>query len=150
MKKKFLHNSWVEFIIRWCLGLIFIYASFHKIADPAGFAKIIYGYSLFPGEIINLLAIVLPFIELVAGIALVSGFWPRSAAIIINGMLAAFMIAIAINLIRGHEFDCGCFSPGSNGQLLTGEQLLVRDIVWFSLGLFIIVFNEKRKYSVTD
>ncbi len=150
MDKKNLNNKWMELIARWTLGLVFIYASSHKIVDPAGFAKIIYGYKLFPVEIINLLAIILPFIELVSGVALLTGFWPRSAAIIINGMLFAFIVAISINLIRGHEFDCGCFSLGNQKHSLTGGQLLVRDIIWFFIGLFIILFNQKRKYSITD
>ncbi len=150
MVKEILNNKWLELISRWTLGLVFIYASSHKIVDPAGFAKIIYGYKLFPVEIINLLAIMLPYIELISGLALITGFWPRSAAIIINGMLFAFIVAISINLIRGHDFDCGCFSLGNQKQSLTGGQLLVRDIIWFFIGLFIIFFNQKRKYSITD
>ncbi len=149
MIKKLMANAWVELLLRWILGAVFITASFHKIIDPAAFAKIIYGYKLFPSEVINFFAILLPIIELTCGIALVLGVWPRSAAIIINGMLLAFIIAISTNLIRGHEFDCGCFSFGDGQQTLTGFDLLIRDLFWFSTGLFLIFFKQKRKFSIT-
>ena len=99
-------NSWIELAARWILGLTFIYASFHKIISPADFAKIVYGYALFPEALINLIAIMIPFLELIAGLALIIGFYPRSAAIIINGLLVAFIVVLSINLVRGHEFDC--------------------------------------------
>ena len=150
MINNILKNPWLELILRWTLGVVFIAASFHKIIDPAEFARIIYGYKLFPGEVINSLAILIPFIELTCGIALVLGVWPRSATIIINCMLFAFIVAISINLIRGHEFDCGCFSFGDQQQSLTGVDLLVRDIIWFIAGLFLIFFKQKRKLSLTE
>jgi hypothetical protein len=56
-----LRNSWVELAFRWILGLTFVYASYHKILVPADFAKIIYGYDLFPEILINLIAIVVPY-----------------------------------------------------------------------------------------
>ena len=42
------NNTWFELVVRWFLGTIFLYASIHKIASPEQFAKIIYGYYLFP------------------------------------------------------------------------------------------------------
>ena len=57
----------VLFLIKIVLGSTFIYASWHKIADPAGFATILYGYGLFPDLSINILAITIPFLEIVAG-----------------------------------------------------------------------------------
>lgn len=148
MIKNLFSNAWLELILRWFLGIVFISACIHKIIAPGDFAKIIYGYKLFPAEVINFFAILLPFIELVCGVALITGIWPRSASIIINGMLLAFIIAISINLIRGHEFDCGCFSFG-NQQNSDGLSLLIRDILWFIVGLFLIFYHRKRKFTMT-
>ena len=119
--RSILQNSWIELAARWILGLTFIYASYHKILAPADIAKIVYGYDLFPNGAINLIAIVLPFIELIAGLALILGIYPRSAILIINGMLVAFIIVLSINLIRGHEFDCGCFSAKEAGFLSSAK-----------------------------
>ena len=139
------NNSWIELAARWILGLTFIYASIHKIAAPAEFAKIIYGYDLFPAVFINLIAIIIPFLEMVTGLALVIGFYPRSAAITLNALIFAYIIALAINLIRGHEFDCGCFAVGQSGYSSSSEVSLVRDIIYFVLGLQIIFYSGVRR-----
>jgi uncharacterized membrane protein YphA (DoxX/SURF4 family) len=141
-------NSWVELAARWILGLTFVYASSYKILSPADFAKIIYGYNLFPVVLINLIAIILPFIEFMAGLTLIFGIYPRSAAIIINGLLLAFIVALSINLIRGHEFHCGCFSAGESGHTETPEGTIVRDIIFFIIGLQVIFFSGIRKISI--
>ncbi len=138
-------NAWAELTARWILGVTFLLACGHKIVNPAQFAKIIYGYYLFPGSTINVIAILVPFLELFCGLALIFGLFPRSAALILNGLLLAFIIAMSINLIRGHEFDCGCFSFGGSDQAFSVVQLLVRDIVCFFLGLYVLLFDKRRK-----
>jgi uncharacterized membrane protein YphA (DoxX/SURF4 family) len=145
MRQSIKNNNWIELTVRWILGITFIYASFHKIISPADFAKIVYGYDLFPEIFINLIAIVIPFLELVAGFALIVGFYPRSAAIIINALLLAFITMLAINLIRGHEFDCGCFSAGQSGYTSSSEVTLVRDVIYFILGMQIVLFEGRRR-----
>jgi len=143
--KNSLKNSWIELAARWILGATFIYASYSKILAPAVFSKIIYGYGLFPEILINLLAIILPFVELIAGLALIIGFYPRSAALIINAMLLAFIISLSINIIRGHEFDCGCFAIDANSQSTFSGPLLIRDIIYFSLGIYVFLFRNPRR-----
>ena len=139
------NNNWIELAVRWILGITFIYASFHKIISPGDFAKIVYGYGLFPEMFINLIAIIIPFLELVAGVALIIGFYPRSAAIIINALLLAFITVLAINLIRGHEFDCGCFSVEQSGYASSPKVTLVRDVIYFVFGMQIVLFKGNRR-----
>lgn len=146
--KDLVESTWTDLILRWMLGLVFIYASYHKIADPAAFAKIIYGYGLFPEKTINLIAIIVPFAELIAGLALIGGIYVRSAALIIEGMLLAFIVVISVNLIRGHEFDCGCFSFGETEHASSAMQLLIRDIIYFVLGLKPLLHTGQRKWCV--
>ncbi len=148
MFKKILNNSLFELVVRWFLGIIFLYASYHKIVSPAHFAKIIYGYYLFPDVSINIIAIVLPFLELFSGLALILGIYPRSAAVIINGMLLGFIIALSINMIREQQFDCGCFSFDEGGHALTAGQMLVRDIIFFVLGLYVLFFDNYRRWCL--
>ena len=145
MQQSIKNNSWIELTARWILGITFIYASLHKIISPADFAKIVYGYDLFPEMFINLIAIVIPFLELVTGFALIIGLYPRSAAIIINILLLFFITVLAINLIRGHEFDCGCFSAGQSGYTSSSEVTLVRDVIYFILGMQIVLFEGHRR-----
>ena len=135
----------LELTFRWVLGWIFIISSFHKIVAPAGFAKIIYGYYLFPAATINLIAIILPFLELFTGLALIFGYYPRSAALIVSGMLIAFIIAVSINLARGHQFDCGCFSLSQSDLPTSARQVLIRDIFLLLFSLHIVFYRHNRK-----
>lgn len=143
-------NPWLELVFRVLLGAMFIYAGFSKLTEPAAFAKIIYGYQLFPEIIINLTAIILPFVEVFTGLALITGVWPRSSAAILGGLLLMFVVAISINLIRGHEFDCGCFSVDGKTGNRSAEMLLVRDIVWFLIAVSVVRFNGKRKFCAME
>jgi len=145
--KSIITHSRLELAARWILGLTFIYASLHKITAPADFAKIIYGYDLFPAALINLMAITIPFAELVTGLALVIGIYRRAAALIINVMLLNFTVALFINLIRGHEFDCGCFATGQTDYTPPAWILLGRDFLLLAAGVQIFLYPgaDRRK-----
>lgn len=141
-------NRWLELASRWLLGLTFIYASYSKILSPADFARIIYGYDLFPHTLINLIAITLPFLELVTGLALIAGVYPRSAVLIVNVLMAAFIILLAINLIRGHEFNCGCFELRNSEDSPSSYTTILRDLVYLVLGLQVYFFSGGRKWCM--
>lgn len=143
-----LENSLTELVLRWFLGSLFVYASIHKIMSPAAFAKILYGYYLFPDFSINLIAIILPYLELYSGIFLLLGLYPRSASFVSTGLIFGFIVAISINLIRGHEFDCGCFSFESTSQKDATITLLIRDIFYFVCGFYIILYKGHRRFCV--
>lgn len=138
-------NRKIQLFSRLVLGIVFMYASVHKMIYPGRFAQIIYGYGLFPSELINITAILLPPLEFFAGLFLVVGIYKRSAALIINIMLAVFIAAISINLIRGHEFDCGCFSSDMIGYEWSSVHLLLRDIVFLLMGVHLFITESKDR-----
>lgn len=131
--------------LRLVIGITFVVASIDKIGDPGKFATIIYGYSLFPGWLINPSAIVLPFVELFAGMALIAGVVPRSALMIISALLFIFMVAITINLLRGYQFDCGCFSLAETSTALSAFWLLVRDLVLFVCAIYLLQIKKPHR-----
>ena len=141
-------HGWVEILARWILGFTFIYASYHKILEPAEFARIIYGYDLFPAAIINLSAIIVPFVELTAGIFLILGIFPRSAVLTINAMLVVFIVLLSINLIRGHAFDCGCFALQLSRNEPSKVSVIARDIVFLFVGMYVFLYNRARRWCI--
>ncbi|MEA1882775.1 MAG: MauE/DoxX family redox-associated membrane protein, partial [Candidatus Marinimicrobia bacterium] len=62
----------VIFFFRLIVGIIFIYASWDKIAHPAEFAKAIGNYHAVPFGLENMMAMVLPWLELLVGICLIA------------------------------------------------------------------------------
>lgn len=146
---RLLNSPVIEVLCRWVLGGVFVYASWHKILYPGQFAAILEGYALFPVMLINPVAIVVPYLELVGGLALIAGAYPRGAAVLVNVMLLGFMAAITANLVRGHAFDCGCFSF-SHDAGTSAVWLLVRDVLYFFLGLQVLFFKGQRRWAVAD
>ena len=111
-----------EILARLILGGSFIFAAGAKIADPPAFAHEIYNFKLFPGTLVNAAALWLPWVEMLAGLALVAGIWRRVSALLIGALLVVFVAALSINLARGRAVDCGCF--GSSKVPKTTEQRL--------------------------
>ena len=101
--------KWVSLILRFVVGGVFIVAGILKVLQPGTFAADIGNYRLLPHEAINLLAITLPPIEIVAGGLLVLGFWKRASALLIAVLMAVFLVAIGQALARGLDVRCGCF-----------------------------------------
>lgn len=121
------------------LGIVFAAAAIPKIADPPAFAHMVYNYRMVPGGAVNGIALVLPWVELLAGIALVLGVWKREAAILAGLLLVFFIAAIGFNLARGHAIDCGCFDLRSAGK---SREELLSDMRWVlirDVGLLLLV-----------
>ena len=137
--KERLAHPWLTVRVQIALGAIFIVAALPKIADPPSFAHMIYNYRLLPGSLINISALVMPWVELLAGLALVLGVWVRPARWLITAMLVTFIIAIAINLLRDNAIDCGCFDV-SAANLTHEEQ--IRDmwlVILRDVGMLLMV-----------
>ena len=134
-----LASSWLTTRVQFVLAAVFVVAGFGKVVDPPGFAHEIHNYALLPGVAINVMALVLPWIEIVCGLALFLGVARRSSARILGLLLVVFVIALSINLIRGKPVDCGCFGT-SKAEKTQPERL--RDMKWAiarDIGLLLLV-----------
>ena len=100
----------VVIISRLILGAVFIYASIDKIQNPVDFAKAINNYHVLPFGLENLMALVLPWLELFVGICLIIGVMVDGATILVVLMNIMFIFAISQALARGISIDCGCFN----------------------------------------
>jgi len=113
-------------IIRVFLGVLFIYASIHKILHPAAFAEAVSNYQILPGYLVNIFAVILPWLEIMVGICLVTGIFLFGATTLGFLMLLTFFGALAFNLVRGLNIDCGCFSQ------TTGSVVDHATMWWYS------------------
>lgn len=124
---KLILNPIFQFLCRAVLGGVFIWASVSKIADPAAFAQSIVNYKIVTAPVwVNLAAVILPWVELTAGILLILNVWSRGAWVILTGLVLVFSVLIATTMVRGIDIACGCF--GSSETSRVGFGLLVRDL----------------------
>ena len=130
-------------ITRILLGLIFIIASIDKIIDPAGFARDISNYHFVPFGFENIIAIILPWLELFIGLGLILGIMVDGASVISGILLILFIILIFQATIRGFNIDCGC---GLKEGELVGWRKIFEDLIFLSGAYFI----WKRKVKVFE
>lgn len=107
--KQVVTSEYLSFALRVYLGYFFIYASLSKIPHPAQFAEAIANYRLIPFLFVNMGAIILPWVELVAGLFLIIGYKSRTSVVIIGFLLILFDVMILINMYQGAPITCGCY-----------------------------------------
>lgn len=139
-----LSNRWLLLAMRLLLAAVFIYAALQKVGRPLLFADEIRMYGIIDhGPVLYLLAIVLPWIELLCGISLVTGLLMRGSALILAVVNVVFIVVIAYRsaAIMNAEgiplsqvfFDCGCgFGP------TYAWKKLIEDTVFFFGALLIL------------
>jgi uncharacterized membrane protein YphA (DoxX/SURF4 family) len=102
-------------VVRLGLGFVFIMSSVPKIQQPYQFLGSVYGYELVGPRMGVLVAMVLPWVELFAGVCLVGGVFVGGALLASVGMGVLFTFVLGSALYRHLDISCGCFSsnPGA-------------------------------------
>jgi len=125
------------FLARLVLGGIFVYAAYSKLHFDGAwhlrdyqffFAMAINSYNMLPLAVVQVMARVLPWLELLLGICVVFGFGLRWASLGITALLLVFMGALTRAAMLGLQINCGCFgydSPKPSTELLHDSGLLI-------------------------
>ena len=155
MWRRAVATGWPQAIVRIVVGGVFIYMSLAKISHPIDFLKMTREYHMVPedpGILLNSIAIVLPWVEILCGAALVLGLWIRGAAFTIALMLAiftpvVFFRAMEINATVGTpfmeiQFDCGC---GAGVEIIW--QKMIKNSLLF-IGSLVPLFARSRRMSL--
>jgi putative oxidoreductase len=134
------HQTLIYGTARSLLAAVFVYAGVSKALDPAQFAEAIDRYRILPWPLAAGLGLYLPWLEIVAGVAVFSKRLRPGALGILAGLGWVFVVAIASALVRGLDITCGCFGTGE-GTSLTFS--LVRSLTLAGLGTFLWLRNAK-------
>lgn len=135
---RILSNKIILIVCRLLLAAIFIYAAVGKVANPEEFAESVAGFRILPISTVNLFAIVLPWVELVCGLSLITGLFIRSGAVLLAGLNIVFIAAAASAMARGLSIECGCFTL-SHTHDTVGWSLIARDMGFLLLCLLVVL-----------
>ncbi len=138
---QFLQNPYLNLFARLILGGLFIIAGLGKIAIPEAFAKEISNYQLLPSSLVNLMAVTLPWLEVVAGIFLVVGIRIKASAAIIGTLLIIFLGGILWAMSQGLKIDCGCFAQVEATPV--GWPKVFQNLGLLALAIYLIKFPLK-------
>lgn len=137
-------------VLRIVLGALFLTSGVAKLSTPLVLEQAIqqYGLGFVGSKTARIGARLLPSLELLLGLMIVTGIWLTIAALAVTGLLLAFTVSMAINLARGNQFSCNCFGATSsnigigslsrNLFLLSAGILLSAVSLWFSPGIALL------------
>jgi len=122
---------------RLALAAVFLYAAATKVPDMATFATDVANYRLVPPALVPFAAVAVVGIEVVVGLALLSGVFARGAALVAAGLLVVFIGGLSQALVRGIDLRCGCFGgdePANWWTVLRDLGLLIPALIVLALG----------------
>ncbi len=139
----------IYLICRLVVGGAFVYAGLGKVgmgdADlTAKLAQVIAQYDLLPWWAINMTAVLLPWLELTAGILMVFGAFELPAGLIILFMEMTSTVAVIITLVRGLSIRAGAFSLSATSSHVSWGLLLL-NLSLIAMTLFVIRYAYRRE-----
>jgi uncharacterized membrane protein YphA (DoxX/SURF4 family) len=142
-------RRWLPLIGRLGLAVMFLYSGYAKIREPwLQFAISVDSFKVVPDSWLEPIARTLPPCEILLGIALLSGLFPRFLTLYSTLLLSLFLSVGIRASVLGLTVDCGCFGPGASGRI---------DAIWFlehgamvagSLLVTILYFMKSRQLAI--
>lgn len=149
----------VQRLLRGLLGMLMLWAAVSKLTNPADFLGSLDAYQLpLPKLLLQTVAIVLPWVELLCGLLLLAGLWLGTALTLVSGMLAVFVIVTGQAWARGLEIGCGCFSlkmfglaemPGLERFFESVAFAFFRNLVLLALAVFLLRKTLRARSNAT-
>jgi len=137
----------------WLLGLgialLFGIAAGHKLADRERFLAVLGNYDLVPARLVPLAGMAIVAAEVGAALLLVLPPVRTLGAYLSVALLAAYALAIAINLLRGRtRIDCGCLGFGRHDRI--AWTMVARNLVLIALALALLLPASPRRLVAFD
>ena len=137
-------------VLRILLGGLFIWAGISKLQSPLQTLASVYSYQIsLPDWLATGIALTLPWMEILVGLAVVCGVWMPVAMGWMAAMLAAFTALTSQAWWRGLPIDCGCADLSSLhpalAVLTTTGGATLRNIVLLGLLAVLAAIGCKPK-----
>ncbi|MCA9410349.1 MAG: DoxX family membrane protein [Candidatus Omnitrophica bacterium] len=147
-----LSNHPIFLILRVLLAGIMLYAAVPKFFDWEAaprvlsfepFSHSVHNYRLLPLEMVNLVAMTIPPVELLGALTLLTGLWLRAGSLMLALLQGVFLFGVAQAFYRGLDISCGCF-VGVDSKV--GWIPLIRDSIFFAgfVLIFLTTFKVDR------
>jgi uncharacterized membrane protein YphA (DoxX/SURF4 family) len=117
-------TGWIGRLV---VGGVFLVAGVNKLLAPDTFAQDIANYQAFPHWTWNLAAAIVPVIEVLGALAVLTGFKRRAGALVLGALNVAFICLIVSVIWRGIDLSCGCFGVATEANAV-GWPMLLRDL----------------------
>jgi len=140
-------RPWLATLLRVFCGFVFVYASLDKLGEAQVFAKLVTAYHILPAELVPLASVVIPWLEFFTGLSLIAGFRWRGAALVYCTLMVGYTFGLSVNLLRGVEMSCGCFSMMDATPVTWWT--VGRDLALLIPGLYVL-FSDTTRLALSD
>jgi uncharacterized membrane protein YphA (DoxX/SURF4 family) len=130
---RFLGHRRTVLLCQVAVGLVFLAAALAKIGDAASFARQVHHFRVVPFGLENLVGITLPWIELLAALAILLRLAPRSGSVVAAGLMVLFTAVVGAAVARGLDIECGCFGTADAARV--GAAKLVENLGLLALAV---------------
>ena len=137
--------AYLMLIGRLTLSAAFILAALPKIQDPAAFAISVEGYRVVTANLAMWIALMLPWLELVAGFGLLIPQIRRGSNLIIALLLVVFIALHASAWARGLDINCGCFNAHESEKTPGYLWLILRNIGLLTACIFVLIRDWRHR-----
>ena len=133
------------FVLRLVLGCVLLWSGVAKIRAPQDFLAVVYQYEVFGPRSGLVVAIILPWLEVVSAVLLLSGITVEAALIVAATLMAVFMGIIAMVLRKGLDVRCGCFGTSEHSRI--DYMLFARACFFFVIAVlgFILAWHSSQR-----
>jgi len=130
---------------RLIVSVAFILAALPKIQDPAAFAISVEGYRVVTANLAMWIALVLPWLELVAGFGLLIPQIQRGSNLTIALLLIVFIALHTSAWARGLDINCGCFNAHESEKTPDYLWLILRNFGLLAVCIFVLIRDWQRR-----
>lgn len=129
-------------IFRWLLAGIYLAAGGTKIFNPVLFKATILAYFTIPESLALAIALIFPWVEIVAGLSLIIGWQAKYSSVFLFLLSLFFFVQMILNYSNILPYGCGCF--GFSGPEEISIYHVLRD---FSIALLagFVCWKEWKK-----
>ncbi|HLU60220.1 MAG TPA: MauE/DoxX family redox-associated membrane protein [Pseudonocardia sp.] len=114
-------------LARFGLAAVFLVSGLLKAVDPDQTYVAVRAYDVLPDAGVEVVAALLPWVEIALGLLLLAGVGTRLVAVLSAALLLVFVAGVTQAWARGLSIDCGCFGGGGAvdpGETTYGQELL--------------------------
>ena len=147
MKKTFNKQSiflGFGFIVRLCLGCMFLISALPKVRQPYDFLSDVYEYEIVNPQTGIFVAMTMPWVELLVGVCLLGSVFTGGALLLSSAMSVMFTFVLSWAIYHGLDISCGCFGSGTSQ---VGYGILMRAIlimVFSILAYIMLIFSQPK------
>ena len=124
-------------ILRLVLAFIFILSALEKFKSLESFALNVDAYQIFPAIVVNLIVVIIPWLELFVGFGLLFKFKLRANLLLYLILMICFTTLVVIAMIKGLDIECGCFGESSTK---VGLVKIIENMMIIFMNLILLKF----------